>query len=118
MRDETRRRLERALLARRLKWMAATTAVVAVVIAGLYWKSLDVMVVATNTVDGTVVFVGPPPGKLKAVLAQSSARVDVKLDDARVAHLLTPREKAPKLGDHVKIADQIHGSGRHTFAWR
>lgn len=118
MRDETRRRLDRALLAHRLKWAAAATAVIAVVIGALYWKSLDVMVVATNIVDGTVVFVGPPPAKLSAAVVQWSAQVDVKLNDARVAHLLAPRETAPKLGAHVRIADQIHGSGRHTFAWR
>jgi hypothetical protein len=44
--------------------------------------------------------------------------VDLLLDDARVAHLLTPREKAPKLGEHIKIADHVHGSGRHSFAWK
>ncbi|MGE0766550.1 MAG: hypothetical protein AB7L90_08815 [Hyphomicrobiaceae bacterium] len=103
---------------RKLKWGTAAVALAGLVVGAFYWKSLDIMVVTTNTVDGTVAYVGLPAGKFKTIVAQTNLQVDVKLDDARIAHLLTPREKAPKLGDHVKIADQVHGSGRHTFAWK
>jgi hypothetical protein len=118
MREETRKRLERELRVRRIKWGAAAVGVAAVVVGAFYWKSLDIMVVTTNPGDGTVVYVGPPAGKYRSVVAQTNMQVDVKLDDARVAHLLTPREKAPKLGEHIKIADHVHGSGRHSFAWK
>jgi hypothetical protein len=118
MRDETRKRLERVLLVRKIKWGAAAIGVAAVVIGAFYWKSLDIMVVTTKPVDGTVVYVGPPAGKYKSVIAQTNMQVDIKLDDTRVAHLLTPRERAPKVGAHVEIADHVHGSGRHTFGWK
>ncbi|MGD9806130.1 MAG: hypothetical protein AB7E81_02535 [Hyphomicrobiaceae bacterium] len=118
MRDEARKRLDRALFMRKLKWGCAAVTVATLITGAFYFKSLDIMVVTTNLVDGTVVYVGPPIGKFKATVAQTNLQVDVKLDDTRLAHLLTPREKSPKLGEHIKIADQVHASGRHTFTWR
>jgi predicted RNase H-like nuclease (RuvC/YqgF family) len=117
MREETRKRLERALFVRKLKITGAAVAVIALAAGAFYFENLDGAVVATRTVNGTVVFVGPPSGKFKSVVAQTNLQVDVQLDDTRVVHLLTLREEAPKIGEDVKIADQIHGSGRHTFAW-
>lgn len=118
MREETRKRLERVLFVRRLKWGAAAVAVAVLIVGGFYWKGLDISVVQTRTVEGTVVSVEPPPGKLGSAVTQTNFQIDIKLDDARVAHLLIERDKAPKLGEHVKVADHVHGSGRHTFGWK
>jgi len=118
MREETRRRLDRAILIQKLKWGAAAVVAVMVAIGAFYWENRDIAVVATLPVGGTVIHVGQPAGKLNAATAQASLQVDVRLDDARVVHLLAPRHRAPALGDHVTIADSLHGSGRHTFSWQ
>lgn len=106
------------LFVQRLKWAASALVLGVLFLGALYWKSLDVTVIATNALGGTVVYVGPPIGKFKAAISEANVEVDVRLDDARVAHLLAPRDKAPRIGQHVSIADQVHGSGRHTFTWR
>lgn len=118
MREETRRRLGRALLVQRLKWAGAVGAVLAGVGAIGYFTALDATIATTKSIEGTVVYVGPLSGKVKAAVAESSLQVDIRLDDARVAHLIAPRERAPAVGEHLKIAEKIHGSGRHTFDWR
>lgn len=118
MRDEARKRLERTLLMQKLKWIGAAVAVVGLVAAIGYFTALDARVATTKPVAGTVVYVGPLIGKYRAVVAENNLQVDIKLDDARVAHLMAPREKAPKVGEHLSIAEKIHGSGRHTFAWQ
>ncbi len=118
MREETRKRLQRALLLRRLKWAGLAVAGVVAATGVFYLEGLDFAVEATKPVTGTVVYVGPVTGKLKAAVAERNLQVDVELGDARVAHLMTPRERAPSVGDRVTIAEQIHGSGRHTFSWK
>ncbi|MGE3915969.1 MAG: hypothetical protein AB7F78_09745 [Hyphomicrobiaceae bacterium] len=118
MRDETRRRLDRALLMAKLKWAAVGLAGVAVVAGIAFFQSLDASVKTTHALGGTVTYVGPPLGKYGAAVTQTCLQVDVSLDDKRVAHLLSPRGGAPTLGDHVMVAEQVHGSGRRTFAWK
>jgi hypothetical protein len=118
MREETRKRLSRALLMQKLKWGGVAVVAVAALAVGFYMKNLDATVESTKPVAGTVVYVGPLAGKFRAVVAENNLQVDVKLDDARVAHLMVPRDKAPHIGDHLNIAEKIHGSGRHSFAWQ
>ncbi len=118
MREEARKRLERELLLRRLKGIAPV-ALVALAIAGaFYFQSLDTAIVKTDRLDGTVVYVGPLQGKYAAAFAEKNFQVDVKLGDTRVAHLVSQRDAAPKVGDHVTVADHVHGTGRHTFGWK
>jgi hypothetical protein len=118
MREETRKRLDRELMRSKLKWAAAAVAVAAIAAGAFYAENLDGTIVATKAIDGTVIYVGPLAGKYKTVVAEKNVQVDVKLDGTRVAHLLTPRDASPKVGDHVTIADHVHGSGRHTYAWK
>ena len=118
MRDETRRRLERALLAQKLKWAGLGVLAATALLSLFYLESLDNTVSSTRVVEATVVHVGPLAGKYKAAFAESNLQVDVKFDGTHVAHLIAPRARAPKIGDHVMIADQTHGTGRHTYSWR
>lgn len=117
MRAETRRRLEQALLMRRLKWIGAVLACVGLVGAGLAFQSLD-GAVTTHPIAGTVISVGPLVGKYARVGAPGDVEVDIKLDDARIARLVTPNVKAPRVGEHVTIAELVHGTGRRTFGWK
>ena len=118
MRDETRRRLDRMLFIQKAKWGIAALAVAVVVGAGLALEHLDTSVARTETHDGTVVHVGPLVGKYAAAVIQNNVQVDVRLPDARVAHLLAPKSRTPAVGEHVRVAEQIHGTGRHTFSWK
>lgn len=118
MREETRRRLERELLVRKLRWTALAAAGLVAAASVIYLEGLDASVTSTSTLPGTVVHVGPPAAKYRAAKVGTSLQVDVRLEDARVAHLISPRDVAPKIGDHVMLVEKVLGSGRHTFAWR
>lgn len=117
MKEDSAKRLERALLKQKLKWAAVAGLVVAALGLGLYFRGLDASIASTRIVPGTIVYVGPLQGKYRAVVAESNLQVDVRLDDSRVVHLSVPRDRAPKLGDPTRVAEHTHGSGRHTFAW-
>jgi hypothetical protein len=42
----------------------------------------------------------------------------VKLDDGRLAHVMVLKTTDPHIGDHVQIAEHVHGTGRVTFTWK
>ncbi|MBS0241331.1 MAG: hypothetical protein JSS20_04085 [Proteobacteria bacterium] len=84
----------------------------------LYWRNLDASVAASSMHQGIVSYVGPLQGRYQFLNARGNVQVDVTLDDKRVAHLTIATEKAPRVGDHLDVAEKIHGSGRHSFAWR
>jgi hypothetical protein len=44
--------------------------------------------------------------------------VDVKLEDGRVVHVMALKTTDPHIGDHIEIAEHIHGTGRITFSWK
>lgn len=116
MREDTRRRLERALWMQRLKWIGGGIAALVAVAAGLYLTGLDASV-ETHRIPGTVTAVGPLNGTSTMAVEEGLA-VDVKLDDGRLAHVMVLKTHEPKVGDHVEIAEHHHGSGRVTFSWK
>jgi hypothetical protein len=116
MRDETRRRLNRQLFAERLKWIAAGIAVLACIAGGLWVTGLDANV-ETRQVAGVVETVGPLVGA-KSIAIEEGLAVDVKLVDGRTAHVMALKKTDPKVGDHVQVAEHIHGTGRVTFTWK
>lgn len=118
MRDETRRRLDRALLAQKLKWAGLGVVAATALLSLFYIENLDNTVSSTRVVEATVVHVGPLTGQYKAAFAERNLQVEVKFDGVHVAHLIAPRTSAPEVGDRVLIADQTHGTGRHTYSWR
>ncbi len=116
MREDTRRRLERALWQQRLKWVGAGLAGIAAVAAGLYFTGLDASV-ETQHVAGSVTAVGPLNGT-STMAVEEGLSVDVKLDDGRLVHVMVLKAHAPNIGDHIEIAEHKHGSGRITFTWK
>jgi hypothetical protein len=84
---------------------------------GFWFEGCDAAV-ETKPVAGVVECVGPLIGKYKAIVVENNLQVDVKLNDGRVAHVMATREQSPKIGDHIQIAEHIHGTGRHTFSWK
>ena len=117
MRDDTRRRLERAIWMQRLKWGGGALVLAGVVAVGFWLEGRDATV-EVRKVAGVVEYVGPLTGKFKATTASNNVAVDVKLVDGRLAHVVAFKEAEPKVGDHVEIAEHIHGTGRHTFTWQ
>lgn len=116
MREETRKKLERALWMRRLKWLGAGLAA-AVAMAGVFMlESLD-MTVENRPVHGVVERVGPLLGVgFKA--ATQGLSVDVKLDDGRRVNVMALKTTNPHAGDNVQIAEHVHGTGRVTYSWK
>lgn len=116
MREETRKRLERTLLLQRLKWAGAGVGVLAFMAAGFWYTGLDASV-ETRHVPGIVASIGPLNGTSTQGVEEGLA-VDVKLDDGRLAHVMVLKKSEPHVGDHVEVAEHIHGTGRVTFSWK
>jgi hypothetical protein len=116
MREETRRKLERALWIQRLKWVGGGVAVLLCMAVGFWYTGLDASV-ETRHVAGVVKTIGPlNGGSTKSV--EEGLAVDVTLDDGRLAHVMVLKANEPHVGDHVQIAEHIHGTGRTTFSWK
>ncbi len=116
MREDTRRRLERALLLQRAKWIGGAVAVLLFVAGGFWLTGLDANV-ETHHVPGVVSYVGPLSGTSTKSIEEGLA-VDVTLGDGRVVHVMALKTTDPHVGDHVEVAEHVHGSGRVTFSWR
>jgi hypothetical protein len=83
MREETKRRLERALLVQRLKWIAAGAGLAAVLAGLLLLTGLDADVEKRH-VAGVVEHVAPAAART----AQNGLAVDVVLEDGRRVQVL------------------------------
>ena len=116
MREDTRRRLERAIWMRRLKIASGVLGLLAFMGLGFWYTGLDASQ-TTRKVPGVVTAVGPFNGT-SSIMVEQGLAVDVKLDDGRSAHVLALKTTDPKVGDHVEIAEHTHGTGRVTFTWK
>ncbi len=116
MRDETRRKLERQLWLDRLKWIGAGVGLAAFAAVGLWVTGLDATV-QTRHVPGVVAAVGPLVGTTTKAIEEGLA-VDVKLDDGHLVHVMALKKTDPHVGDHVEVAEHMHGTGRVTYTWK
>ena len=116
MREDTRRRLERALFMQGLKWVGAGLAGILAIAAGLYLTGLDASV-ETHHVPGTIATVGPLNGTSSVAIEEGLA-VDVKLDTGKLVHVMVLKTHEPHVGDKVEIAEHRHGTGRVTYSWK
>lgn len=116
MRDVTRRRLERQLWLDRAKWAGAGLCVLVLIGAGMWFTGLDASV-ETKHIPGIVQSVGPLSGTSTKAIEDGLA-VDVKLEDGRVVHVMALKTTDPHVGDHIQVAEHIHGTGRVTFTWK
>lgn len=116
MREETKRRLDRQLRLQKMKWAAAGVGLLGIAAGGFYATGLDATV-ETHHVAGVVEAVGPIVGGSTRAIEEGLA-VDVKLDDGRRVHVMALKTTGPHVGDHVKVAEHVHGTGRVTYSWK
>lgn len=116
MREETRKKLERALWMRRLRWIGAGLCVVLALSALFLFESIDASV-ENRSVHGVVARVGPLNATTAKAIAQGLS-VDVRLDDGRLVNVMALKATGPKEGQDVQIAEHRHGTGRVTYSWK
>lgn len=114
MREETRRKLEREFMRRRLIWGLSGLAGVALLAAGLFLTNLDAEVDDTNlsgTVEDVERYVAQRGGK-------EGWRVGVKLSDGRHVIVLAGKDNEKHKGDNITVTEHHHHTGRTTFTLR
>jgi len=113
MREDTRRRLDRAIQMRRLKMAAAGLAACAVMAAMFAWISADSNVENVR-VPATITSVGLTASKN----VQNGLLVGVVLNDGKQVNVLVNQITDPKVGQKVEITEHRHATGRHTYSWK
>lgn len=116
MRDATRRRLDRLIWLRRAKFAGGFLLACGVIAGGFALENLEATV-ENNKVGGVVSAIAPlavPNG----TAMEEGFGVDIVLDDGHHAHVAALKSTNPKVGEHVEVAEHIHGTGRRTFTWK
>jgi hypothetical protein len=116
MREETRRKLERALWRERAKKAAIAAAALAAIGFFFLYEDYDARVDNVR-VPGTVVAVGPLNTN-STKLVENGLSVDVALDTGRRINVMALRTTDAHVGDHVQITEHRHRTGRVTYSWR
>jgi hypothetical protein len=117
MREETRRKLERALWLERLKKIGIGA--VALVAIGAYFVYEDYDARIDNVrVPATVMAVGPLNIK-NTQLVEEGLSVEVALDNGgRRVSVMAMKKTDPHVGDHIEITEHRHHTGRVTYSWK
>ena len=113
MREETRRKLDRALRLQRLRRIGVVLAAAAMAAGGLLLVDLAAAV-EDHRLPGTIERVSLPA-------VRNAARgfdVGVALDDGRHVRVLALGEHDLHAGDRVAVTEHRHRTGRVTFTWR
>jgi hypothetical protein len=116
MREETRRKLERALWIDRAKKAGIGLAVLAVI--GLFFVYEDYDAHVDNVrVPGTIIAVGPL-NTTSTQAIENGLSVDVALDSGRRVNVMVLKNTNPHVGDHVEITEHRHRTGRVNYSWK
>jgi hypothetical protein len=116
MREETRRKLERAIWRERLKKIAIGVAALALIGAYFVYEDYDARIDNVR-VPATVVAIAPlntPNTKM----VEAGLSVDVALDTGRRVNVMVLKTTDPHIGDHVEITEHRHRTGRVTYSWK
>ena len=116
MREETRRKLDRALWRERFKKMGMGAA--ALVLIGAYFVYEDYDLHIDNVrVPATVTAVGPLNIKSTKMIEEGLS-VDVALASGRHVNVMALKTTDPHVGDKVEITEHRHHTGRVTYSWK
>jgi hypothetical protein len=114
VRDETRKRLERAIWLERAKKASLGLLGVAVVGGFIAYQNLDLKIENTQVagiVDGIDSFVTQTRNG-------DGVYVGVKLGDGRHVKVIALKSRVPHIGDQVTVVEQHHGTGRVTLTMK
>ncbi len=113
MREDTKRRLDRAIWIARLRMAGFVCAAVLAMVAVFWWINAD----STDQkvrVPGTISSVGLNPSKN----VQGGLLVGVTLDDGKQVNVLVNQITDPKVGQKVEVTEHRHATGRKTYSWK
>lgn len=114
MREDTKRRLERAIWIERAKFAGIGLAILAAISLAFAYESFDLKV--TNTqVGGTVTEIDPLVSKTNSADGET---LRVKLDDGRIVSVLALKSRNLKTGDHIDVTEHHHATGRVTHSMK
>jgi len=113
MREDVKRRLDRAIWLQRAKWIGTGLACLAGLALMFVWISKD-SEVENVRVPATIMTVGLIPGKN----VQNGLQVGVELTDGKHVTVLVNQITDPKVGQKVEITEHRHATGRRTYSWK
>lgn len=113
MRDETRRRLDQAILRERLRWVAIGVGIAIFMAAAFAYTTYD-SATTDRRIAGTIVDVETLNSKAAAL----GLTVAVKLDDGRQINVIMLRTRDPHVGDPIEVVEHTHATGRLTFTYK
>jgi hypothetical protein len=116
MREETRRKLERALWLDRAKKAGIGLAALAAIGLLFVYEDLDSHIENVR-VPGTVLTIGPI-NTTSTKMVENGLSVDVGLDSGKRVNVLVLKTTDPHVGDHVQITEHRHKTGRLTYSWK
>ena len=116
MREETRRKLERALWRERFKKIGMGAAALVVIVAYFFYEDYDARVDNVR-VPATVLTVGPLNTN-NTKMVEAGLAVEVTLDSGRRVNVMALKTTDPHVGDHVQITEHRHRTGRITYTWK
>lgn len=111
MREDTRKRLERALWIDRAKKAGIGLAIVAAIATLFGFESLDLIETKTP-VAGVIESIDPLVAK--SVDAADTVNVGVRLDDGQHVRVIEMKTRQPHIGDRIQIVEHRHATGRVT----
>ncbi len=111
MREDTRKKLERALWMDRLKKAGIALAIVAGIGAVFAYENFD-MVEKKTPVSGVIESIDPLVSK--SANASDAWTVGVRLDDGQHVRVIEMKDRNPKIGDRLQIVEHRHATGRVT----
>ena len=111
MREDTKKRLERAILIERLKKAGIGLAIIAAMGLAFAYENFDLQV--TNMqVAGTISALDPLVSKTNGVDGET---VRVTLDDGQFVSVLALKSRNLKVGDKLDVTRHHHATGRVTY---
>jgi hypothetical protein len=111
MREDTRKRLERAILIERLKKAGLGLAVIAGIGLSFAYQNYDLQETKTM-VPGTVTEIDPLVSKTNSVDGET---VRVRLDNGPLVSVLALKSRNLKAGDKIEVTQHHHATGRVTY---
>ncbi|HPG89065.1 MAG TPA: hypothetical protein PLD46_05395 [Hyphomicrobium sp.] len=112
MREDTRKRLDRALRIEQMKKAGVGLAIAAAIGLAVAYQNLDLKV-DNIEVAGTITGIDPLISKTNTADGET---VHVKLDDGRSVNVLAYKSRNLQSGDHIQVTEHHHATGRVTHS--